>query len=169
MKKLIITTALLISFSISATSLHPNTNSFSASLNGVMNIDQNSELNELNISSGIVQISTGNKEITLKLNYFPKCKAEIYCIEMIQVLEIILPLKKSVTDFCNNTTYIASLDKRSIAGVLKELVITDYTQNQCPTFVPLPDTGIILKLSFYNKLEGLEVKSHSTFEADQLK
>jgi len=171
MKNLVAVTGTLIvllaSLSTQARSIHPLTYVLSADIE-TMDIDQDSYLNEMALYGGVVKVKQIRKELSLELNYAPKCAPNMACIEVLLIHEINLKITNQVTDRCGNTSYIAERDLRPVDGVKEKLVVTDYTNNICPTFVALPATGVLYQTSFYDRINGKEVSTQSSFYADKL-
>ncbi|MFT6070707.1 MAG: hypothetical protein ACJAT2_001330 [Bacteriovoracaceae bacterium] len=169
MKNLIILMALLSTFTVSARSIHPLTYVLTAELTEAMNIDDNSYLKNMRIHGGSVQVKQLRREIVLTLNVAPDCQAGMVCPAVLTDHVITLPLVSQKYDECGNTTYIAKKDLRPVDGAMELLSVTDHTDNKCPTFVALPETGVTFQTSFYDRINGGEVSTYSSFEAGKLK
>lgn len=171
MKNLIAVTGTLIvllaSVSTQARSIHPLTYVLSADIES-MDIDQNSYLNEMALYGGVVKVKQIRKELSLELNYAPVCPPNMMCPAVLSVHEITLKLTSQVTDHCGNVSYIAERDMRPVDGIMEKLVVTDYTNNICPTFVALPATGVSYQTSFFDRINGKEVSTLSSFYAAKL-
>lgn len=161
--------ALISSFTVKARSIHPLTYVLTAELTEAMNIDDNSYLKNMRIHGGKVEVKQLRKEIVLTLNVAPDCQAGMVCPAVLNEHVITLPLVGQKYDGCGNTTYIAKRDMRPVDGALELLSVTDHTDNKCPTFAPLPETGITYETSVYDRINGGEVSTYSSFEAGKLK
>ncbi len=168
MKNLIILMALLSSFTVAARSIHPLTYVLTAELTEAMSIDDNSYLKNMRIHGGSVQVKQLRREIVLTIQYAPECPAGLVCTLALANHEITLPLVGQKYDSCGNTTYIAKRDLRPVDGALELLSVTDHTDNKCPTFVALPETGVTFQTSVYDRINGGEVSTYSSFEAGKL-
>lgn len=172
MKKLIAVTGTLIilvtAFSAQARSLHPLTFVLSGSLTEAMNIDQDSYLNNMEIFGGRVIVKKVRRELVLELNHAPSCEVGMACPEILLTHAISLKITSEVTDSCGSLSYIAERDLRPVDGAMERLVITDHTNNKCMTFIALPGTSISFETSFYDRINGEEVSTRSTFEASKL-
>lgn len=159
---------LLTSAAASARSLHPLTYVLFADLTEVMNIDQDSHLDKLNIFGGKVEVRQIRKEINLALQYAPECPVGMMCPAVLVDHNITLPIISEYTGDCGSTVYVAQKDDRPVDGILEKIIVTDYTNNKCPHFIALPETGITYESAFYDRINGAMVNTHSTFEATEL-
>lgn len=172
MKRLIAVGGTLIvlfsAFNANARSLHPLTFVLSAELTEVMNIDQDSYLSDMRIYGGKVKIKQLRKEITLELEHAPVCPTGMFCPQVLVTHAITLPITEQYVGDCGSNVYVALKDARPVDGALEKIVVTDYTSNKCPHFIALPETGITLETSFFDRMNGKEVSTHSSFEAGKL-
>jgi hypothetical protein len=168
MKNLILLMALISSFTVTARSLHPLTFVLTAELNEAMNIDQNSYLSNMRIYGGKVQVHQLEKNISLTLNFAADCPAGMVCPMVLSQHVIKLAITRDATDNCGNRTFTASKDLRPVDGALEVLTVSDFTKNICPTFAPLPATGVTFETSVYNRINGGLVTTYSSFEANKL-
>lgn len=159
---------LLTSVTANARSLHPLTFVLSAELTEVMNIDQDSYLNNLRIHGGKVEVRQVRKEINLALQTAPECPAGMMCPAVLVEHNITLPIIAEYTGDCGSTIYVAQKDDRPVDGALQKLIVTDYTNNKCPHFIALPETGVTYESAHYDRINGGQVSTHSTFEAGEL-
>lgn len=169
MKNLIILMTLISSFTVAARSLHPETFTLRAELTEAMHIDQNSYLSNMRIYGGVVKVRQLQKEIVLTLDTALDCHPGLICPAVLGTHVITLALTDKRIDGCGNTVFTAKRDLRPVDGALKILTVTDFTDNKCPTFAALPETGITFQTSVYDRINGGVVSSHSSFEAGKLK
>jgi hypothetical protein len=150
-----------------ARSLHPLTYVLTANIES-MNIDQESYLNDMRIYGGKILIKQLKREITLQFEYAPECPAGMVCPMVLRAHEITLPLKSQYTDRCGTTIYVTERNMMPADGTHDVIKVADNTTNICPTFVALPETSAIFTSTYYDRINGGTVSTHSTFEADKL-
>lgn len=117
-------------------------------------LDPASPLSAYNMASGSVRIDFLIKEIQVILQPAMNCPAGEICAAVMPA-----PLKNRAylirveKDNCGNTIYVGKRDMSAVDGDVKEITVTDYTQNICPTFVALPSTEIVYRHSGYGRGE----------------
>lgn len=150
-----------------ARTLHPLTYVLNANIES-MDLDVDSNLNEMTIYGGQIKVKQVRREIAIELNHAPDCPVGMACPEVLYVHEIVLPIKNQYTDRCGATVYVAERNMMPADGTHDVITVTDNTTNICPTFVALPETSVVYTVSFYNRFTAEKITLRNTFEAGKL-
>lgn len=161
MKNLFLLLALITTITTQARSLYPEI--YKAN---ILTEQTTEEVKEF--ISGEITVNKMNNTVTLDLLHAPNCKPHMFCIEIVYIEKVELPIVRSFVDACGGIHYVASRDDRPVDGIYEYLKVSDYTNFVCPTFQILPHTGIEYQQKFFNRIEGVEVVKENYYTADQL-
>jgi hypothetical protein len=139
-----------------------------AAITRVVHIDEHlSHIQRVNGGQITLDLTARQATLTLYQPYF--CPVDAICIAMMPApVKIDLPLISKRRDSCGIVVYTALRDARPVDGILEVLEISDNTRNTCPTFVQLAPTDVSYRTAFVSRMNGVEGKTHSQFEADKL-
>jgi hypothetical protein len=144
-----------IAISIFLAGFHANAESIISALTANLDqihFDPASPLSRQNFEGGLVYVNFFTKEIHLTFQPAMNCPQGKFCALVVPApLKVYVNLIKTEKDTCGNTIYKGKRDTLAVDGDLKEITVTDYTQNTCPTFVAWPETKITYRHEGYNR------------------
>jgi len=101
--------------------------------------------------SGFVRYDSRTRTIELSLKSVEAGEDEAAYVQKIAQA-------KTKVDNCGIIRTIASVDNRPADGALRVVTINDNRKNTCPTFVALADFDVIVKESYYSRLDQGELE-----------
>jgi hypothetical protein len=164
MKRLILIASLIVSTSVFARSLHPDTFAKKATLK-TWQFDDNSYLSNLDIIAGDIKVNEVMKKVELML-VDDNCPANALCVRG-PLIRIELPLISVEKDSCGVVTYHALSDKMPVDGTRQELIVRDNQLSICE-IVYSAHTTIQYNVKFWNRMTRDLIEQESYLTADRL-
>jgi hypothetical protein len=122
-----------------------------------------------NVIGGNVKIDYNEKNIQLSLYKKFYCPPHQLCAMMMPAPILIeLPILEIKRGTCNETITVAQKDDRPVDGIFQSIKITNFQTATCRFFVAPQNTLEITK-SFYDRIHGNEVKTHSKMNLNTFK
>ena len=115
-----------------------------------------------------IMVSEINQTITLFLSLGPNCAPGMMCPMYLIAKKIELPIISGKRDKCHIVTYVANKNKIPVDGTNETLIVTDFSQNKCPSFAPYPDTKIDHVSEYFNRIQPKLIREHNVFYGEKL-
>jgi len=121
--------------------------------------------------SGLVEFNTADKSLALSLQpVMPRCPDDMLCIQVMPQVETYdMKIFRIYEDHCGVIKILTHpIRGRAVDGMDVEVVVTDNSRNACPTFIALPETEVVARMSYYDRINGRSVKKEVYMEGNTL-
>ncbi len=132
-------------------------------------IDKNSPFGSV-VYGGNVRVDLARRMAYLNLDVPFPCPPGEFCIEIVQVVEIALPITNIYQDDCGNINVVALKNNQPADGAKETLTIIDASRNQCLFKMAIPATVIVYETEIMPMIPGAPIsRTTSLFAAKPLR
>lgn len=127
----------------------------------IISIDEDSPVYSDSANGAQFKIDLEAKEVTLNVfQSMPTCAGDMACIMVMPApLMVTLPLISTEMNECGSLTYTAVYHGAEFDELLETLTVTDNSNFQCQSFVPVPTFAV----EYETLVPGTQLKTKATF------